>query len=124
FTIKGKPASAGKNDQTLVVNTRAVQDARNPVVTPTRADYELIELLGEGGMGVVYTARQASINRTVAVKMLKASQSRNKDSQQKFLSEAVVTGDLDHPNIVPMYDLCKNDAGDLFYAMKRVQGTP
>ena len=127
MTIKGKPGGGEKNDQTLVVNTRNVHDARGSskmTKMPTLADYELLELLGEGGMGVVYTARQASIDRTVAVKMLKPHLSRSRDLQQKFLSEAVVTGDLDHPNIVPMYDLGKNEAGDLFYAMKRVEGTP
>ncbi len=75
-------------------------------------------------MGVVYAARQASIDRTVAVKMLKADIARNADQREKFLSEAVVTGDLDHPNIVPIYDLGANEAGALFYSMKRVEGTP
>ena len=50
---------------------------------------------------------------------------RQKAGQRdKFLSEAVVTGDLDHPNIVPIYDLGTNESGALFYSMKRVQGTP
>jgi len=124
FTVKGRTKTGGKNDQTLVVNVRSVRDATRPTTAAPLADYELLEILGEGGMGVVYTARQASIDRTVAVKMLKPKLAGSRDSQQKFLSEAVVTGDLDHPNIVPMYDLGKNSAGDLFYAMKRVEGTP
>lgn len=128
-TIKGKEITRTRNDQTLVINSRAVRESPKRAgisnnAAPSLADYELISLLGEGGMGVVYTARQASIDRTVAVKMLKPGHSKNRDLQQKFLAEAVVTGDLDHPNIVPMYDLGKNEAGDLFYAMKRVQGTP
>lgn len=128
-TIKGKEITRTRSDQTLVINSRAVRDSVKPLSPNTKApatlaDYELLNLLGEGGMGVVYTARQASIDRTVAVKMLKPGHSKNRDLQQKFLAEAVVTGDLDHPNIVPMYDLGKNEAGDLFYAMKRVQGTP
>lgn len=128
-TIKGKEITRTRSDQTLVINSRAVRDNRKLAPTiggkpPTLADYELLSVLGEGGMGVVYTARQASIDRTVAVKMLKPGMAGNRDLQQKFLAEAVVTGDLDHPNIVPMYDLGKNEGGDLFYAMKRVQGTP
>ena len=75
-------------------------------------------------MGVVYAARQASIDRTVAIKMLKTDIARDADQREKFLSEAVVTGDLDHPNIVPIYDLGSNETGALFYSMKRVQGTP
>ena len=124
-SLKGKAGSSSRTDQTLVVNERAVVPvSKKDPHAPRPADYELIHLLGEGGMGVVYSARQTSIDRTVAVKMLKSHAAKNRDMQQKFLSEAVVTGDLDHPNIVPMYDLGKNENGDLFYAMKRVQGTP
>ena len=74
-------------------------------------------------MGVVYAARQSSIARTVALKMLKADDA-DAAQRDKFISEAVVTGELDHPNIVPIYDLGANDEGALFYSMKRVKGTP
>ena len=74
-------------------------------------DYELLETIGEGGMGVVYAARQASIDRTVAVKMLKPATAQKPEQREKFLTEAVVTGDLDHPNIVPIYDLGTNESG-------------
>jgi WD40 repeat protein/serine/threonine protein kinase len=89
-----------------------------------QAEYELEETIGEGGVGVVYAARQASIDRTVALKVLKQEFAHQTDHRQKFLSEAVVTGELDHPNIVPIYDLGTSDLGTLFYAMKRVRGTP
>ncbi|HTN77038.1 MAG TPA: protein kinase, partial [Pirellulaceae bacterium] len=88
------------------------------------ADYELLEQIGEGGVGIVYAARQASVDRTVAIKMLKPESKLDAYSRQKFLGEAVVTGDLDHPNIVPIYDLGSDDRGALFYSMKRVRGTP
>ena len=88
------------------------------------ADYELLELLGEGGMGVVYAANQTSIDREVAVKMLKAKHVKQKKQRDSFLTEAVVTGDLDHPNIVPIYDVARNESDALFYSMKRVKGTP
>jgi len=87
-------------------------------------DYELLNVIGEGGMGVVYAAKQSAIARTVAVKMLKRSDAESDDQREKFISEAVVTGELDHPNIVPIYDLGSNDSGALFYSMKRVKGTP
>ncbi len=74
-------------------------------------------------MGVVYAARQSSIARTVALKMLKSGEG-DVAQRDKFISEAVVTGELDHPNIVPIYDLGANDDGALFYSMKRVKGTP
>jgi len=87
------------------------------------ADYELLNEIGQGGMGIVYAARQASFNRRVAVKMLRPG-AKGKGRQHEFVAEAVTTGDLDHPNIVPVYDLGTNEDGALFYAMKCVQGTP
>ena len=120
LSLKGnEPKSEAKS--ALPVRTRAL--AVREGIEPPDSDYELLEVLGEGGMGVVYTARQMSIDRTVAVKMIKTSQIAD-DAREKFLSEAVVTGDLDHPNIVPIYDLGSNDSGALFYSMKRVEGTP
>ncbi len=88
------------------------------------ADYEVMDLLGEGGIGVVYRARQTCIDRTIAVKMLKPGRSEDERARAKFVAEAAVTGKLDHPNIVPVYELAKDDAGDLFYVMKNVQGRP
>ncbi|AMV21046.1 protein kinase domain-containing protein [Planctomyces sp. SH-PL14] len=87
-------------------------------------DYDLIKVLGEGGMGVVWTARQTSVDRNVAVKMIKGPAASNRTQRQKFLAEAIVTGDLEHPNIVPIYDVGSDAKGILFYSMKKVEGTP
>ncbi|HEX3998170.1 MAG TPA: protein kinase [Pirellulales bacterium] len=120
-SLKGSGGPTAR-DSKLVIKHRALRDVREPA--RAGADYELLSVIGEGGMGVVYAARQAAIDRTVAIKMLKADIARDNDQREKFLSEAVVTGDLDHPNIVPIYDLGSNETGALFYSMKRVQGTP
>src|SRR5262245_1975734 len=93
-------------------------------ITQANNEFELQEVIGEGGVGVVYAARQASIDRTVAIKMLRQEFAHKRDHRNKFLTEAVVTGELDHPNIVPIYDLGTSELGSLFYAMKRVRGTP
>ncbi len=124
-TLKGKTPTMTTGRSTLVIQSRAFRAAKQDVAQPSpdRADYDLVDLLGEGGMGVVYAARQASIDRTVAIKMLKGK-TADEHQRRKFLSEAVITGDLDHPNIVPIYDLGTNQEGALFYSMKRVQGTP
>ncbi len=107
---------------TLVIKSRSV--ASSPETPGARAaDYELLKQIGQGGMGVVYSARQANFNRMVAVKMLRPD-STGKNKRNEFVAEAVTTGDLDHPNIVPVYDLGTNEEGSLFYAMKCVQGTP
>lgn len=128
-TVKAKETVGGSyiTKSSLIVKSRHVAD--RPSQTPIGSlddapDYELLDVIGEGGMGVVYAARQSSIARTVAVKMLKDEDSVSDDQREKFISEAVVTGELDHPNIVPIYDLGANDKGALFYSMKRVRGTP
>ena len=124
-TMQGNPTFGGSSlDEkgTLVVRQRALVD--RSIGQVAIADYDLLEKLGEGGMGVVYNARQASIDREVAVKMLRADMVQDESLRRKFLSEAAVTGELDHPNIVPIYDLGQNAEGALFYSMKKVQGTP
>jgi len=83
-----------------------------------------LEVIGEGGMGCRLRGPSV-VDRLgpVAVKMLKPSAKIREEQRDKFISEAVVTGELDHPNIVPIYDLGPpNDQGALFYSMKRGQG--
>lgn len=115
-------AQAVEDDANVVIQPRVLREAK--AVGAGRADYEVLSRLGEGGMGVVLAARQASIDRTVALKMLKPAGAKDREARRKFLAEAVVTGDLEHPNIVPIYDLGMDETGALFYAMKRVKGTP
>jgi WD40 repeat protein len=120
-----QPRSQSTRDSQLVIKSRVVSDA-GPAESdaPNMPDYQLLSVLGKGGMGVVYSAKQTSIDRTVAVKMLNRETATKASNRDKFLSEAVVTGDLDHPNIVAIYELGANDLGALFYSMKCVQGTP
>lgn len=86
--------------------------------------YDVRSVLGEGGVGVVYEAIQKSIDRRIAVKMIKPEIAANPHERDKFLTEALVTGALDHPNIVPIHDLGATPAGQPFYVMKLVEGTP
>lgn len=87
------------------------------------SDYAIINQIGKGGMGVVYAAKQKSLRRRVAVKTLKRDIGQKEDDRAKFLSEAVITGVLDHPNIVPIHELGQTEDGTLFYSMKCVTGT-
>lgn len=124
-TMRSMSQQAAENmpeNSSLVIRERALAGMSDRSLHV--ADYDLLEVLGEGGMGVVYTARQASVDREVAVKMLKPEMLASSAQRRKFLSEAVVTGELDHPNIVPIYDVGQNADGALFYSMKKVQGTP
>ena len=85
--------------------------------------YEILRQLGQGGMGVVYQARQTSVDRTIALKRMRADFAGQRSHRNMFLSEAVATADLDHPNIVPIHDVGSDNDGVVFYAMKEVRGT-
>jgi WD40 repeat protein/tRNA A-37 threonylcarbamoyl transferase component Bud32 len=122
MTLKAEPSQPDATITDLLIRPFRVGQFGDPA--NAGAEYELQEVIGEGGVGTVYAARQASIDRVVALKMLRTEFAHQREHRNKFLSEAVVTGDLDHPNIVPIYDLGTSDVGNLFYAMKRVRGTP
>src|SRR5262249_11766688 len=68
-------------------------------------DYELEKVLGEGGMGIVYKARQLSLNRPVALKMIKAARFASADEVRRFQNESEAVARLDHPNIVPIFEI-------------------
>ena len=118
-TLKDRPPSSNRTSR-LVVKPHAVTSGFADPSAP--ADYELLEVLGEGGMGVVYAARQTSVDRTIAVKMIRPEVTTNDAQRSGFLTEAAITGELEHPNIVPVYELGANAEGQLFYAMRRVKG--
>lgn len=90
----------------------------------TQSDYIIDRLIGEGGMGWVYSAKQRCLNRNVAVKAVHSEAAGSPDSRKQFLAEALFIGELDHPNIVPIHELGTNEEGQLFYAMKMVNGIP
>jgi serine/threonine protein kinase/WD40 repeat protein len=103
------------------VATRRVADAST--TEDVLADYQIVDKLGEGAMGIVFSARQTAVNRIVAIKTAKPNFQANDDSRRRFLYEAHITADLDHSNIVPIHELGASEEGMLFYSMKLVQGT-
>ncbi|MDR3404655.1 MAG: protein kinase [Chthoniobacter sp.] len=85
--------------------------------------YKVITTINRGGMGVILQARDLRIRRTVAMKVMKTSNQFSRENVLRFIDEAQLTGQLEHPNIVPLYELGIDEQGEIFYTMKFVKGT-
>lgn len=121
--------------QSLRLTPVATEDTEKPgTKTPAKATetgpaYILREMIGSGGFGEVWEGVQTSLDRIVAIKRLRQSLYDNKEPQrmqileQAFQKEALVTGWLDHPNIVPVYDLGLDQNGRPLLGMKMIRGT-
>ena len=93
------------------------------MVGQTLSHYDVLSILGDGGMGVVYKARDKRLERVVALKVLHSNKAGDPDRKRRFMQEARAASALNHPNIAAIYDIGEEDGRD-FIVMEYVEGQP
>lgn len=101
--------------------TRPAPPRDAPATTPGNR-FEVLQVHAQGGLGVVYLARDREIDRTVALKQIRSKYADDENSRARFLLEARVTGRLEHPNVAPVYALGADETGRPYYAMRLIRG--
>lgn len=118
------PRKSGSHRGPMPLPPIASKEPVTLAVSPESGDsrYEWLEKFAQGGLGAVWRARDVTIERKVALKELLPKARKNSHAIGQFLEEARITGQLQHPGVVPIYDIGTNEEGAPFYIMKFVEG--
>ena len=133
-TAAGQSTASGSSPQMSLTGTELASDDTTGESSGERSDprpsgirvryfgdYELQHVLGEGGMGIVYKARQLSLNRAVALKMITAARFAGAEEVRRFQNESEAIARLDHPNIVPIFEVGQFE-DQHYFSMKLIGG--
>lgn len=116
------PDDSGDDPAATLPEAHRPKGDPGPMLPFDLGDYQLQEVIGRGGMGVVYRATQRVLNRTVAVKMIRGGKLACENDVRRFYTEARAAARLHHPGIVPVYQF-GHEAGHHFFSMALIEGT-
>ena len=121
-TIPDQTIPAASGDGTVVADFRELRKTFGIFPCEDGSEYHNLKLLGMGGMGVVFSGDDPTLQRQVAVKLLREPFRCNRELIGKFVNEARITARIDHPNIVAVHQLGVNEHHGVYFSMRRISG--